>query len=72
MIGSIVRCFPAVIFGPLHYRALECVKINGLKCLYGDFDSPTALAKAAYDDLKWWIDNVDNSFNDIYLSLPMM
>ena len=65
VIGSIVSCFPAVKFGPLHYRALECVKINGLKCFNGDFDSPIALTKDAYDDLKWWIDNIDNSFNDI-------
>ena len=68
MIGSIVSCFPAVKVGPLHYKFLECVKINGLKCFNGDFDSPTALTKAAYDDIKWWIDNIDNSFYDICIT----
>ena len=40
-------------------------KDKRLKCFNGDFDSPIALTKNAYDDLEWWIDNTDNSFNDI-------
>ena len=42
MIGSIGSYFSAVKFGPLHYRTLEGVKINGLKCSRGNFDSPIA------------------------------
>ena len=65
MIDSILSYFPAVKFGPLHNRTLERVKINGIKCFNGDFDCPIALTKDAYDDLEWWIGNIDNSFNDI-------
>ena len=37
VIGSIVSTFPAVKFGPLHYRALENEKIQALDIFKGNF-----------------------------------
>ena len=39
VIGTVVSSFPAVKFGPLHYRSLECDKIEALTFSKGNFDS---------------------------------
>ena len=72
VIGLIVSTFPAVKFGPLHYRSLENDKIQALAISKGNFDHAMSLSKTAYDDLRWWIDNVESSFNDMAISNPEM
>ena len=58
VIGTIVGTFPAVKFGPLHYRSLENYKIQAQDISKGNFDHVMSLSKTAFDDLRWWIDNV--------------
>ena len=53
LIGKIVSCFPASIFGPLYYRSIENDKTKALKVSYGDFESKMSLSKMAKEDLKW-------------------
>ena len=70
VIGTIVSSFPAVKFGPLHYRSLECDKIEALKFSKGNFDSYVYISKAACDEAKWWMDNISLSFKEIYIDNP--
>ncbi len=39
VIGKIVASLPEVQYGQLHYRQLECAKIEALKCNKGSFDA---------------------------------
>lgn len=68
VIGSVVSTFPAVKFGPLYYRALENDKSSALKYSSGNFDAVMHLSLESKEELSWWIDNVDQSQNDISLS----
>ena len=70
VIGKIVASFPAVRFGPLHYRHLEDCKKAALREAKGDYDSHTSLTPPARDELKWWLDNTPDSHNEIVTSDP--
>lgn len=70
VIGMIVASFPAVKFGPLHYRQLEKDKTAALKISKGDFDQGASLSLGAKAELRWWIDNVSTADNDVYVSEP--
>ncbi len=59
VVGLIVSAFPAVKFGPLHYRALEFCKTGALKSFHGNFDHAMSLSNSAYEDLDWWINNIE-------------
>ncbi len=39
VICKFVASFPGVQYGQLHYRQLECAKIQSLKCNKGNFDA---------------------------------
>ena len=58
VIGTIVSSFPAVKFGKLHHRYLECGKSEALKFSKGNFDSYAKLSKAAHEELIWWMENI--------------
>ena len=62
MIGQIVSCFPAVLWGPLFYRQLDKLKTKSLKTQKGDFDALTTLTKNAEKELDWWISELDDSY----------
>ena len=64
-IGKIVASFPAVMYGPLHYRQLEKEKKEALKQNAGNFEGHMTLSSPAKDELTWWIDNTDEAFNVI-------
>ena len=70
VIGMIVASFPAVKYGPLHYRQLEKEKIAALKSKKGDFDQTMQLSSTGCDELQWWCDNVDEACNDILQGEP--
>ena len=53
--------FPAVTFGPLHYRHLERDKISGLKHHKGNFEGKISLPAKAVSEIHWWINNIDSS-----------
>ena len=53
LIGTFVASFPAVEYGPLHYRSLEILKIRSLQVSY-EYDKLLTLSNESIDDLKWW------------------
>ena len=70
VIGMIVASFPAVKYGPLHYRQLEKEKTHALKNSKGDFDAIVQLSQTACEELTWWCNNVTVADNDILHSDP--
>lgn len=70
VIGQIVASFPAVKFGPLHYRKLEKDKCKALKVSKGNFDQEVQLSDAGKEELGWWIDNIPEAVNDICVRVP--
>ena len=69
-IGIIVASFPAVKYGPLFYRSLEEDKKNALKIAKGNFDRVMTVSNASKTELQWWIDNIDQSSNDVRICDP--
>lgn len=72
VIGKIVASFQAVKYGPLYYRCIEEDKKLALKDSKGNFDDSMALSAKSRKDLKWWIDNILNAYNDIYVKQPQI
>ena len=70
VIGKIVAAFPAVMFGPLHYRQMEKEKKLALKQNFGNFDKPMTLSPQAKEELDWWIENIDSAYNVIEQNDP--
>ena len=70
ILGNIVASFPAVTFGPLHYRHLERDKIRVLKYHKGNFVEKISLSAKAVSEIHWWINNIDNSCHHIN-SIPI-
>ena len=71
-ISLLVSSFPAMRYGPLFYRFLEKNKILALKNAKGNFDSTMQLDADALDEVKWWADNVLNSFCPIKVDPPAL
>ena len=65
VIGKIVATFPAVQYGPLHYRRIESDKVKALKANRGHYDRRMKLSQGARLDLRWWIYNIQTSFTPI-------
>ena len=65
VIGKIVATFPAVQYGPLHYRYLERDKVQALKAACGHFDRPMTLSMEARHELIWWKEHIHESFNHV-------
>ena len=40
-------------------------KIKALKQSKGNFDALMSVSKKGVADMKWWLDNLDDSYNDI-------
>lgn len=70
LIGVLVASFPAVKYGPLHYRNLEIEKCSALTLNKGRYKAPLSLSHLAYREIDWWIANVENSFKDIHVQNP--
>lgn len=66
IIGCLISSFPGVKYGALHYRNLENDKINALKESKGNFDSLMSISNKAIEELGWWLDILESSYNDIY------
>jgi hypothetical protein len=58
IIGLFISTFPAVEFGPLHYRQLERQKISAFKNSCGNFDSKMVITDDMKKELRWWSENV--------------
>ena len=63
IIGYLVSSLPAVQFGALYYRSFERDKIRELAANKGNLKPKMSLSVKAQYELKWWIDNIDQSFN---------
>ena len=70
VIGKIVASFPAVMYGPLHYRQMEKEKKEALRHNAGDFDQHMSLSSRAKKELHWWIENTPTAFHVIHQSDP--
>ena len=68
IIGSLVSSLPGVQYGALYYRYLEMDKTSALKIAKGNFDAPMTISKEGLEELRWWADQIDASFN--YLQFP--
>ena len=71
VIGKMVASFPGVQLGPLYYRQLENDKIKALRENYGNFDTPMVISGTARADLKWWINNIQTSYNPFMWPLQL-
>ena len=67
LLGKFTSSFPAVHFGPLHYRSLERDKILALKFAKGNFDKKMKVSQAGKMDILWWINNTEDSFSPIQI-----
>ena len=66
LVGKFTSSFPAVSFGPLHYRSLERGKILVLKLAKGNFDKKMKVSQGGVVDILWWINDID-SFSPIQI-----
>ena len=61
-IGNLTASFEAVPFGRLYYRNLEFCKTRSLGVNKYNFDGPCTLSDESKREIKWWIDNIRDSF----------
>lgn len=71
-IGTLVAVLPGAQFGPLHYRALECLKIAALKLNKGSFEASVTLSVEAEEELAWWVANVNKVERRIHHGNPQL
>ena len=55
LLGIMTSSFPGVMYGALHYRALEMEKTCALKQNKGNFDRL----------IQWWIDSISEAYNPV-------
>ena len=65
IIGLCIASFPAVLYGPLHYRDMEKDKTNNLNINKGNFDKNMVISYKSLIELRWWHENIDLSFGYI-------
>ena len=70
VIGLMVSSCPAVKNGPLHYRQLENDKKAALAANRGHYDSDMRLSISAKDELRWWMEVIQEASNDVLVSEP--
>lgn len=70
LLGKISSSFPGVKFGRLHYRKIERDKTEALKIAKGNFEKKMSLSSQALEEIKWWLENVDQSYSDIHNGNP--
>ena len=70
LIGKMVASEPGVQFALLYYKDLEHIKDGELRKNKGNFDANMQVSGYIKDNLKWWIDNLKNSYKPIHASEP--
>ena len=70
LLGLMTSSFPGVMYGALHYRALEMGKTCALKQNKGNFDRPMTLSSEAKSDIQWWIDSISEAYNPVHHGDP--
>ena len=72
VIGSLVSTFPAMEYGPLHYRFLEHDKKEALKSSKGDWECHMTLTQESLNELSWWINNIGDCESPLSHGDPTM
>ncbi|PFX34812.1 hypothetical protein AWC38_SpisGene325 [Stylophora pistillata] len=72
LLGLTNSSFPVVMYGALHYRALELEKTCALKQNKGNFDRPMTLSCEANSDIQWWIDSISETYNPVNHGDPVI
>ena len=70
LLGKFSSSLLGVPYGRLHYRSVERFKTYSLKQNRGKFDALVKLPLNARLDIKWWRDNITNSFAPIFRGNP--
>ena len=63
VLGLMTSSFPGVMYGPLHHKFLEMDKTQALKINKGNFDKNMSLSPEATTDLKWWVSELETTYN---------
>ena len=69
-IGLMVASFPGVRYGKLHYRGCDNEKIRVLRENANDFQACMNLTAKCKRDLRWWVINIETTFNSVVSLLP--
>ena len=63
--GKLISTFPAMQYGPLHYRAFEKLKCHALLQNKDNYDALVLVSPDIVTDLHWWIENLQNAYTTI-------
>ena len=74
IIGLMTSVLPAIHPAPLHYRALQCLRLEALgQKGFPDYDTSVKLSSKAVEDLQWWIHSVSHhNGRPIYSAEPAL
>ena len=70
LIGKFTSSFVGVKYGPLHYRYLDQNKTTALTNNKGNFNKNMVLSVLAREDIKWWMQDIKGSYNNIGCGNP--
>ena len=70
LIGKLVSCFVAHPLGRLHYRSMECLKVESLRIHKGNFESKISLDPHSISDLQWWLSTLPQATAPINRGIP--
>lgn len=70
LLGLMTASFPAVIYGPLHFRLIDMDKTSALQHAKGNFDVCIQLTDASLTDINWWRDLVHSAYNVVQHGQP--
>ena len=63
LVGMMTASFPAVMYGPLHYRSIDMDKNEALKKSKGNFNSSMTLSSSSIENLHWWAVSLPSASN---------
>jgi len=70
LLGLMTASFPAVMYGPLHFRPIDMDKTSALQQAKGNFDMCMQLTDTSLADIKWWRDSVHSAYNVVQHGKP--
>jgi len=70
LLGLMTASFPAVMYGPLHFRLIDMDKTSALQRAKGNFDMCMQLTDTSLADIKWWRDSVHSAYNVVQHGKP--
>lgn len=70
LLGLMTASFPAVMYGPLHFRLIDMDRTSALQHAKGNFDVCMQLTDASLADIKWWRDSVLSAYSVVQHGQP--